>query len=84
MFKKSIVATPLTTDTADDYFQNIRGEKFGQDNSFLATLRALVAPRIKDGECLTLRFSTSSYDAQTISSVPANNAVSANLPQLTI
>lgn len=77
MFKKSIAATPLTTDTANDYFQNIRGEKFGQDNSFLATLRALVAPRIKDGESVILRFNTSNYDAQTIGGVPADKAVRA-------
>lgn len=77
MFKKSIAVTPLTTDTANDYFQNIRGERFGQDNSFLATLRALVAPRIKDGESVVLRFNTSNYDAQTISGFPADRAVRA-------
>ena len=77
MFKKSIAATPLTTDTANDYFQNIRGNKFGQDNSFLATLRALVAPRIKDGEHIYLSFTSSSYDANTISSVPADRVIRA-------
>lgn len=82
MFKKSIATTPLTTDTANDYFQNIRGNKFGQDNSFLATLRALVAPRIKDGEVIELNFTSSNYDAETIGSVPANRVVNAICPDL--
>ena len=77
MFKKSIAITPLTTDTANDYFQNIRGNKFGQDNSFLATLRALVAPRIKDGESINLNFTSSNYNSDAISSVPADRAVNA-------
>lgn len=77
MFKKSIASTPLTTGTANDYFQNICGQKFGQDNSFLATLRALVAPRIKDEEAINLRFTSSNYDATSISSVPADRAVMA-------
>lgn len=82
MFKKSIAITPLTTDTANDYFQNIRGSKFGQDNSFLATLRALVAPRIKDGESITLGFTSSNYDAQTIGSVPGDRVVNAICPSV--
>jgi len=77
MFKKSITQTPFTTDAANGYFQNITGDKFGNDNSFLATLRALVAPRIKEEERIFLRFTTSNYEAQTISSVPADRAVKA-------
>lgn len=77
MFKTSITTTPLTTDAANSFFQNIVGERFGNDNSFLATLRALVAPRIKEGERVCLRFGESSYDTQTIGSVPAERAVRA-------
>ena len=67
MFKTSITATPLTTDAANSYFQNITGDKFGNDDSFLATLRALVAPRIKDEESIHLIFGSSSYDTNAIS-----------------
>lgn len=77
MFKTSIVSTPLTTDAANSYFQNITGEQFGNDNSFLATLRALVAPRIKEGESVYLHFGRSNYDAATIGGVPKDRAVTA-------
>lgn len=50
MFKTSISSTPFTTEAANSYFANITGGAFGNDCSFLATLRALVAPRIKEGE----------------------------------
>lgn len=77
MFKTSITATPLTTNAANSYFHNITGDKFGNDNSFLATLRALVAPRIKDEESIHLIFGSSSYDTNAISSVPADRMVRA-------
>ena len=77
MFKTSIGSTPLTTDAADSFFYNITGNRFGNDNSFLATLRALVAPRIKDGEAIHLSFGSSNYDSGVISSVPAERVVSA-------
>ena len=77
MFKTSIQVTPLTTDAANAYFSNIRGQKFGSDNSFLATLRALVAPRMKEDEVLTLSFGRSAYSASEIRSVPGDRAVRA-------
>ena len=75
MFKTSISSTPLTTDAANSYFQNVTGGRFGNDDSFLATLRALVAPRMKDGESVNLYFGSSSYDSSMIGSVPADRAV---------
>lgn len=77
MFKTSIGSTPLTTEAADSFFHNITGERFGNDNSFLATLRALVAPRIKDGEFIHLSFGSSDYNSSAIGSVPAERVVSA-------
>lgn len=77
MFKNSIASTPLTTDAANAYFYNITGQRYGNDNSFLATLRALVAPRMKEGEFITLKFGRSDYDASTIKSVPGDRAVDA-------
>lgn len=75
MFKISITSTPFTTDAANAYFENIRGESYGNDNSFLATLRALVAPRIKEGEQIYLAFGQTNYNAASISSVPVDRAV---------
>lgn len=77
MFKTSIASTPLTTDAADAYFHNIGGEYFGNDNSFLATLRALVAPRIKEDEGIFLRFGQSDYNSTTLASAPADRVVKA-------
>ena len=77
MFKVGITATPLTTDAANSFFQNITGDKYGNDISFLATLRALVAPRIKEGENIRLRFGRTNYDSNTIGSVPQDRAVGA-------
>lgn len=77
MFKNSIASTPLTTDAANAYFSNITGQRYGNDNSFLATLRALVAPRMKEDESITLKFGRTEYDASTVRSVPGDRMVEA-------
>ena len=46
MFKTTISQTPFTSDVANGYFQNITGDSYMSDWSFLATLRALLAPRM--------------------------------------
>lgn len=56
MFKSIITTTPFTSDIANNFFQNIYGDNFQRDYSFLATLRALVAPRMKESDCLHLEF----------------------------
>lgn len=63
MFKKSISSTPLTSDVANLCFQNITGSSYSGDNSFLASIRALVAPRLPEGDTISLRFGRSSYSA---------------------
>lgn len=77
MFKTSIQTTPLTTDIADAYFSNITGQTFGRDDSFLATLRALVAPRMKEGETLSLKFGSSDYSSNAIRGIPGDQVVRA-------
>lgn len=77
MFRKKITATPLTTDTANDYFNNITGSTYQSDISFLATLRALVAPRIKDDESITLQFGNSSYSTYVLEDAGDNSAMGA-------
>lgn len=68
MFKKSIESTPFTSDVADSLFHNINGERYGNDNTFLATLRALIAPRIKEEESIMLRFTSSQYSSNVVES----------------
>lgn len=77
MFRKKITATPLTTDTANDYFNNITGSTYQGDISFLATLRALVAPRIKDDESITLQFGNSSYSTSQLEGTSEDSAIKA-------
>lgn len=77
MFKTSIAATPLTTDAANAYFHNIYGDNFGSDATFITTLRALVAPRIKEDERIYLMFGRSNYDITAVGSVPAERVVTA-------
>lgn len=62
MFKNQIIETPYTTAVADEFFSNIRGDKFCSDNSFLSTLRALVYPRMGASDRLSLYFSFSAVD----------------------
>lgn len=77
VFKTSITSTPFTSEAANSFFQNITGSYFGNDCSFLSTLRALVAPRIKEDESVYLTFGSTNYDGNTIRNVPAERAVSA-------
>lgn len=64
MFRTAIQTTPLTTDVANRCLSNISGDYFNGDCSFLATLRALVYPRLKDSE-LYLSFTSSDYSLST-------------------
>lgn len=78
MFKSVITTTPLTTDTANGYFANkIAGSAYQRDISFLATLRALLEPRMKEGDCVYLRFSSSSYSDNNLKSVSIRDAINA-------
>lgn len=61
MFKSSITQTPFTTDAADAYFTHIKGDSYNYDRSFLATLRALLAPRMQEGESIRLSFGSSYF-----------------------
>lgn len=63
MFKSVIDSTPLVSDAANSFFQNIRGDYFQRDATFLSTLRALVAPRMSDEDAITLSFSETSFTA---------------------
>lgn len=75
MFKKSVSSTPLTNDAANLFFQNITGEAYGSDYSFLASLRALVAPRLPEGESVNVFFGKSDFNAAIVSETPARRMV---------
>lgn len=63
MFKSVINSTPLVSDAANSFFQNIRGDYFQRDVTFLSTLRALVAPRMATGDSIDLSFSETGFTA---------------------
>lgn len=75
MFKQVIRNTQLTTGAANNFFQHINGESFQYDVSFLSTLRALVAPRMKEGESIYLNFRHSNYSAVELSRHSIRNAI---------
>lgn len=77
MFRAVIDNTPFTTEAANSYFENIVGDSFNRDTTFLATLRALVAPRMGEGDSISLSFSGSSYDVDTVRDNPAKAVINA-------
>lgn len=78
MFKAIINQTPLVNPTADSFFRNkIYGDSFNNDVTFVSTLRALVAPRMQEGERLKVGFYRTSYEASQISNMPDTRAVKA-------
>lgn len=77
MFRPTINNTPLTSQMANSYFQNIYGDNFNSDVTFVSTLRALVANRIKDDERVVLKFRNSSFDKDTIEGASDRNVLNA-------
>ncbi len=75
MFKTTVSSTPFTTDIANSYFGNITGSKYGNDNSFLATMRALLAPRMKENDKVWLGFSSSRYTASDVANASIDSVV---------
>lgn len=66
MFRSVLNSTPLVSDAANSFFRNISGDYFQRDATFISTIRALVAPRMSEGDTITLTFSESSYSAETV------------------
>lgn len=77
MFRTSITSTPFTSSVANGCFPNINGRPFSNDISFLATLRALVAPRIPAEEEIYLMFGSSSYGTSVVNGNSARDIVTA-------
>lgn len=68
MFRNAIPTTPLCNEIANECFKNIFGNSFQGDTTFISSLRALVAPRMKDDESVFIEFSSSNYSESRISS----------------
>lgn len=75
MFKTAINSTPLTSDIANDFFNNINGPSYDGDVSFIATLRALVASRMKEDEQIHVYNASSSYSTDHFERYPAHRMV---------
>ena len=67
VFRNPISQTPFTGDIADAMFPNITGMTWRDDDSFVATMRAILAPRMKDVDKIALKFHESSATAYDIS-----------------
>ena len=68
MFSKNLRELTLTNRFANQAFQNIKGSSFSDDTSFVATLRAMLFPRVGDNEvCLNAKRAT--YSENTINNV---------------
>lgn len=78
MFRDRISNTPMTSQAANDYFADkITGQSWNSDDTFLATLRALLAPRLQDGETISLYFTKTGYSEEQLAGLPGSRAVSA-------
>lgn len=77
MFSKEISGLTLTNGIASTLFQNITGTKFRSDESFVATLRALLHSRVPKEESVTLQYSYTDYSAGQLSDSAPRDCVRA-------
>lgn len=57
MFTKEVNSLTLVSDIADEIFPRINGSFYGGDQSFVATLRALLYSRLPEDESVTMKYS---------------------------
>jgi hypothetical protein len=82
MFRDVLSDTALTSGEANSFFQNINLEPYTNDTTFSASLRALVAPRMPEGDDLSLRFTRSSITKDEAEGLSARDAISAAVGSL--
>lgn len=73
MFKNEVSATPFTTEVANDAMSRIYGDRFMLDNSFLATMRALLYNRIPEEDHIAFKISSSSSQNMSVSEIYNRN-----------
>lgn len=66
MFTKELTGLTLTSKVADTLFQNISGDHFHRDETFLATLRALLHSRVPKEESVHLKYVIKNYSVAQI------------------
>ena len=76
-YAADLLARERLGDGIDLAHDAITGEAYDGDISFLATLRALVYPRIKGDETIRLRFRSTSYSADTVNNHTSEAVISA-------
>ena len=79
MFTKVITGLTLTNQVADSLFNNINGLRYMGDESFLATLRALMYKRVPKGESIWLGNSTSRFAGYELNGAKPKDCVKAFL-----
>lgn len=77
MFRKVISRSPLVGRGAEEVFKNIKASSLNDDVSFAATLRALLASRIPEGESIYMAHGRSGYTASNIKHVDKEIAIRA-------
>ena len=79
MFNKILGDLALSNSLADGAFSAIiGGESFNNDNSFVATLRALLLNRVGD-KTVTLRLSSSNFDSYTLNGADIDDILGASI-----
>ena len=71
MFRQSVSNTALISPEANSFFNRINGESFQYDNSFIATLRALLANRMPETDNIYFGYLTGGYTSDRIGSTEA-------------
>lgn len=79
MFSNIISGLTLTSQVAEGLFQNISGSSYMKDETFVATLRALLYKRVSKEESIHLSYSTSSYSSETVTESTPRSVVRAYL-----
>lgn len=79
MFTKEVYGLTLSQAAADAMFPNISGVRYRNDETFVATLRALLYNRVKAGESILLNRSSSRYTTRDINSNASETVIRACL-----
>lgn len=67
MFRAAVRETPFCTEIANDFFGSIFGQSYNGDNTFLSTMRAVLAHRMGEDDSVELLFTNSSYRSEQVS-----------------
>jgi len=79
MFNKTLSGLTLTKQVANGLFHNINGQDFRGDNSFLATLRALMYKRVPKEESIWLGVTSSRYGERELNGASPKDCIRAFL-----